>query len=443
MRRARIRTRARLATWVVLTVALVLIGCEARSSYTADAAPGNTSSLQRALSKHVPPPRDVPSHVQTAEYLWSQVERTTDPSTYAPYLTWAYPLYNQFGRVRQAGIKTVLYVNPLMPEPTNKYEWPVATREHPELLAKDCAGNPVRAYNGTSYLLDVLNGGAPSAVREMVNGYVGLVRSENRGSTDPISVLFFDNANSFYGVEPMPCNFDQDRWTSGVEAAASQAGYPVVLNTLSVRPKTVPSKVAAIHGSNVSGAMYEACFADTQWSAEELAQILTIRQLRRLHKPSGPGFWCYVNGKRGVGKAPDVTAQRLFQYASFLLTYDPKYSVYQTAYDSTPSTFRVLPETGFVPMEPVRQVTDISSLDAGNGAYAQLFRYCYYRGRLLGSCEVAVNPSTGVVELPNYGRYRHVATLYGGGVLDGGKMSFDTPVRADDMQPQSAAILVP
>ena len=381
----------------------------------------------------------MPAHVQTAEYLWTPQERAADPTAFARYLTYAYPLYQQFGRVQGAGIKTVLYVNPLMPEPGERFEFPAVTKQ-PKLQAKDCSGNPVRAYNGTSYLLDVMHPDARTAVRGIVDGYVDMVRRENTGASNPVDLVFVDNANSFYGVQPMPCNFDQDDWTAGVERALSLVPYPTVINTLSVRPWVVPKKVQALHGRTITGLMYEACFTDTQWSAEEIAQILTLDTLRRLHKPAGAGFWCYVNGKLTQHEASDVTAQRLFEYASFLLTYDPQYSVYQTAYASPPSTFKVLPETQFVPMLPATSPKDISDLRMPSGAYVQRYEYCYYRRALLGSCEVAVNPDSGTEDIPT-GGYRHSATLSGDGVLDGGKMSFNGPL-VDDLAPGTAAILV-
>lgn len=416
----------------VIVGAAAILGCQHDARNTAAAA-------RLPALRHQAAPRVVPAHVQTAEYLWTPQERAADPRQYAPFLTYAYPLYQQFGRVGSAGIKTVLYVNPLMPEPGERFEFPAVTAQ-PALQAKDCSGNPVRAYNGTSYLLDVLSKDAPQAVRAIVDSYVEMVRQQNPRSGRPVDLVFVDNANSFYGVQPMPCGFNQGAWTAGVERALSLVSYPTVINTLSVRPWVVPSKVQALHGRTITGLMYEACFTDTQWSAEQAAQILTLQTLRRLHKPPGAGFWCYVNGKATQHDAQDVTSQRLFEYASFLLTYDPQYSVYQTAYASPPSTFKVLPETQFVPMLPAVTPASIDDLRVDGGAYVQRFHYCYYRGKLLGSCEVAVNPGNATQAIPT-GDYRHSATLHGNGVLDGGAMAFNgPPVR--ELLPGTAAILV-
>ncbi len=99
-------------------------------------------------SAHGNPPSTVPAHVQTAAYLVTPVQASADPKTFAPYLTWGYPLTSDFSKVYASGIKTVLYVNPLMPEPGNSYEF--QRIQELDVAAKDCGGNPVRAYRGTS-----------------------------------------------------------------------------------------------------------------------------------------------------------------------------------------------------------------------------------------------------------------------------------------------------
>ncbi len=277
-------------------------------------------------------------------------------------------------------------------------------------------------------------------MRDTIDAAVAKVRRYNTGGPVPVSLIFVDNANSFYGLSAMPCGFNQDAWTDAMASALGASTYPVVANTLSTSPSEVAAKVRALEGRSVVGAMYEHCFLDRQWTAEEIAQIDTVRTLRRLHKAPGPGFWCYVNGTESRNAAADVIPLRLFQYASFLLTYDPEYSVYQTAYASPPSTFAVLPETQFVPLDPRVAVRNLDSLRTAEGAYVQQFGNCYYRRKLVGACEVAVNPSGAAVEISSNG-YRHSMVLSGNGVLDGGSVRF-TGAPVDDLAPQSAAILI-
>jgi hypothetical protein len=186
--------------------------------------------------------------------------------------------------------------------------------------------------------------------------------------------------------------------------------------------------------------MFEECFNSPLWTAEEQSQIQTLALLKRLHKPPGPGWWCYLNNTRALGA--DSIPKRLFGYASFLLTYDPKYSLFQESFTTQPSTFKVFPETGFVPLGPAVTPNDIRQLQTGSGAYVQMYRWCYMRGRLIGACEIAVNPGDGTVSVPNPEHFAHSMTLSGGGVLDGGSVAFNGPA-VSSLDPQSAAILVP
>jgi hypothetical protein len=381
-------------------------------------------------------PAFVPAHVQTAEYLWTPVEKTTDPRTYAPYLTWAYPVYRNYAPVHAAGIKTVLYVNVLMPHVAGFPDYDGIAGEYATVQAKDCSGNPVRSYRGRGYLLDVMQPGAKGAVRSIVERFADQLHGAGSRSID---LVFVDNANSFYGVTPMPCNFNASRWTASLDNVLSAVPYPVVLNTLSGHPADVPAKVAALRGSNIVGGMFEKCFNSRLWMSEEVAQLQTIALLRSQHKPPGPGFWCYLNGTSEDASA--AIPQRLFAYASFLLTYDPQYSVFQESYTTSPSTFKVMPETQFVPLNPVIEPQNVDDLKTPGGAYVREYRYCYYRRSLIGSCEIAVNPGTSPAAIGN-SRYRHSMTLSGGGVLDGGEVQFSSPAPSV-LSPGTAAILVP
>lgn len=408
-----------------------MAACQAKSD------PGPHARAPRAQAIARPAARSVPTHVQTAEYLWSKIETSTDPRTYAPYLSWAYPLYAQYAAVRAAGIKTVLYINPLMPHTHSDFDYIRLSRDYPQAQARDCQGTPVTAYGGTGFLLDVRSAQARALVDAVVGDYVGRVTRDG-APPSAISAVFVDNANSFYGVSPMPCNFNQAAWTAAMDDALSDIPYPVIVNSLSVHPNAVPAKVAGVRGKSVVGAMYEACFNDRQWIAEETAQIDTVAELRRLHKPAGPGFWCYLNGT--TADAASVLPLRMYAYASFLLTYDPAYSVFQESF-STPSTFKVMPETQLVPLAPLLAPRSIDELQTAGGGYAREYRYCYYRGAFVGACEIAVNPGSGSVPVPNAAAYRHSAAITGAGVLDGGSVNFNDAVPTQ-LGAQSAAILV-
>lgn len=426
-------------TWslrILLIAAAAMIPFMAACQAKSDAGMHTRAPRAKAMAR--PSERSVPAHVQTAEYLWSKTEITADPQAYAPYLTWAYPTYSRFGAVRSAGIKTVLYINPLMPHTHSDYEYRSLSADFAGSQARDCNGQPVTAYSGTGLLLDVRSPQARSAVDAAMRHYADRISQDNGGRSDVISLVFVDNANSFYGVSPMPCGFDQTGWTIAMDRALAGIRYPVVVNSLSVRPAQVAAKIAGVRGASVTGAMYEACFNDRQWIAEEKAQIETVAELRRLHKPAGAGFWCYLNGT--AADAASALPQRMFAYASFLLTYDPDYSVFQESF-TTPSTFKVMPETQFVPLGPLNAPADVDQLLAPGGAYVRQYRYCYYRSAFVGACEVVVNSGGNNVPVPNAGAYTRSMALSGEGVLDGGTVSFGTGVPTQ-LGPQSAAILL-
>ncbi len=383
------------------------------------------------------PPVSVPMHVQTAEYLWSSQESSTNPAVYAPYLTWAYPLYTKFGVTQASGIKTVLYVNPLMPQ-TN-YEYSDITGSYSSVRASTCGGSTITTYNGKGYLADPRTANAASYMSDVIHHYTSLVGTENAAYAHPWDLVFVDNAGPLYGASATPCGYDPSTWGSALDASLASSGEPVILNSLSTSVSAVPTYVGYLKGSNVSGGMYEECFANGLWTSEEEAQLQTIALLKSERKPPGAGFWCYLDNTSA--DAATMTTQRLYAYASFLLTYDPDYSVFQESY-ATPSTFKVMPESGFVPLQPVTQPVHIADLQTISGAYVQQYNACYYRGMPVGSCEIAVNPGTSTVSIPNPRGFQHSAVLSGEGVLDGGTMSF-TGAAPGLLTPGTAAILVP
>jgi hypothetical protein len=195
-----------------------------------------------------------------------------------------------------------------------------------------------------------------------------------------------------------------------------------------------------LSGSAIAGGVFEECFMTALWSSEENGQLQTIALLKSQGKPPGAGFWCYADNTAAT--ASTVIPQRQYIYASFLLTYDPNYSVFQESF-TTPSTFKVYPETGFVPLSPTVIPTSVTGLLTSTGAYARRYNACYYRRTLLGHCEVVVNPSTtSSVAVPNPWGLRHRMVLSGGGILDGGTATFGGTAPAT-MGPKSGLILTP
>ena len=418
------------STIAALAGAIAVFGCQTHS----EGRPQNAHARNGVGWEHAERPREIPAHVQTAEYLWTPVERDTDPRLYAPYLTWAYPLYSQAARVRAAGIKTIFYINPVMPQQGAR-EYEMLNGRYAAVAAKDCGGNPVSTYEGRGLLADPRSPQAADFYKDTVEYYI---REKIRGDRN-WDAFFVDNNGALYGANPLPCNYDPVAWGRAFDRAIENTRVPIVTNSLAAREEETRKYVDRLSARNVIGGMFEECFNDRMWSAEETSQIETVSLLRRMRKPPGPGWWCYVNNTSAP--AASSIPQRMFDYASFLLTYDPQYSLFQEAFTTEPSTFKVYPETGFVPLGPASTPKRIDDLRSDGGAYVQLFRWCYMRRRPLGSCEVAVNPGGGAVTLPNPLHLSHTMVFAGGGILDGGTVRFDGGVPTS-LAPQTAAILV-
>lgn len=426
-------TKRLLQLATVSLFAAAFAGCSGGASGGAGALiPSAISNSRTAASTTT---QAVPAHVQTGEYLWSSTELSTNPSTYAPYLTWAYVKPSLAASVKATGIKVIVYTNPLMPHGT-QYDKTLMDQSYPGVRAQTCTGSLVTSWSGSGYLTDVRNSSAAAYVKADEDYYVNAMISANPGSSRPYDAVYVDNANSFYGLSALPCNYSDSTWTAGMDNALAASGYPTIVNTLSTSESSVPNKVAGLKASNIVGGEYEECFNDRHWFSEEMAQLQTIALLKSEGKAAGPGFWCYLNNT--TVDSTTVIPYRMYAYASFLLTYDPNYSVFEESF-STPSTFHVFPETGFVPLDPVSQPSQISDLKTSSGAYVRQYNSCYYRGTPVGACEIAVNPQSTSVSIPN--TYAHSMAISGAGVLDGGSVTFNGgPVTT--LAPQTAVILI-
>lgn len=416
-----------------LLLLLPLAACGGHSGSGAGILP--SASNARALSATAAS-GTVPAHVQTATYLWSSTETATNPATYAPYLTWAYTLYNKMATTQAAGIKVIFYVNPMMPQKGDA-TYTSLQSAYPAVQAKTCSGSTITTYSGNGLLADPRTTQAAAYMTAQVNAVIqGKILPSNPGYTHPWDAMFIDNDGALYGVSALPCNYDPASWGTAMDAAVSAAGQPAVVNSLSTSVANAPMFANYVNGENTAGGEYEECFMNNTWAAEEQSQISVIANLKSAGKAPGPGWWCYVDNTNA--DAATVIPQRMFDYASFLLTYDPDYSVFQESF-TTPSTFQVFPETGFVPLQPASTPSNISQLQTSSGAYVQNYGACYYRGSALGPCEVAVNPGTSSVALPN--SFMHSMAISGEGVLDGGQAVF-TGGPVTSLAPKTAAILI-
>jgi hypothetical protein len=390
-----------------------------------------------------------PKHVLTADYLQTLAE-AQNCATYAPYVSYVYPKGDQFGTWHNhcGSVKTVAYTDFSMPNGTEigvKY----LTNALPGFAyscaaAKSSSGAYVKTYSGTGYLFDPHGSCAAAYAQAVVDYHYNLLKSYNGGVAP--DAMFADNYNDLYGESAVPSSFSgYADWTSKLNAAVGAVnmhGVQLFPNTLSIQ--SVSNQIAGLSPANVTGGQYESCISNARWADAENAQIAAVAK--------GKTFWCYSNdgwaynntswsSTDGNAANAAIAAQRVFVYASFLLTYDLNKSIFETWFN-TPSGFRVMPETGFVPTQPAYGVSSLSAIQFSGGTYARGYNACYYRGQLKGPCRIVVNPTTAVAPVTYASNFHHALVLHGSDILDGGYVSFDGAVKTS-LAPNTAEILVP
>jgi len=151
-------------------------------------------------------------------------------------------------------------------------------------------------------------------------------------------------------------------------------------------------------------------------------------------------FFCFAESPLD-GASPAGMGDRTYTYASFMLAYEPSYSVLQEALHSAPSGVPVYPETRLVALAPLETAGgNIETLRRG-GAYIREFARCYVARAPVGPCAAVVNPASNEsVPWPLPG-YRSALAFTGGSIADGGHMRFAAPVPAV-LAPATAAIVI-
>lgn len=384
----------------------------------------------------------VPTHVKTAGlvYGYSGTPTTVPVTSIAPWLTWAETDESYASTLRAHGIKVAVYMNYWRnyssDNPAVGYNDLKPGGAHADAEAKTCAGTVVKdASYGGGYIANAQLSTYAAQHAQVLANY----RESEYGAN--YDAIFADDTGSVWGIT-LPCNYSQSAWISGTNAVESSLGKPMFINALNGNSQT--AQVAYTNASNVIGAMCESCYAywDTvsgvkrdfarygsTWVDTENAQALMASR----HKI----FWEYA---RAIGSAASETSLRNYTYASFLLTFDPNYSMLQEVWH-TPSGFEVFPEAGLVPMNPVTTYSTISGYQRSGGAYMREFGACYYRGVNKGRCAVVVNNTKSSEPMPTTA-YSHAMVLSGYGVLDGGTVSF-AGSRPSSLGPTTGYVLFP
>jgi hypothetical protein len=332
--------------------------------------------------------------------------------------------------VSATGIKTQYYIDPALTI-ANRGDQLYTGDE--STFAHDCLGNRVTVpYHSLVEDLMALDQASMQAVFER---WVDRVTSVAH-----YDALFEDDADlpsEYLRFHAMPCNYSDAQWLRALDGLNHESPIPVIVGGLNASKRPAPSAVIALLSSDKTlGENYEHCYASdsrpkltgTIWQATENSELAVARA----HKL----FQCTARDNSPAGASID---ERIYVYASFLLTYDPATSVIWEEY-TTPSRFRVEPESALVPLSPAHSSpSDISGLQTSGGSYAREYDRCYLAARFTGPCAVVVNPDDVTRPFP-LSHYRHTLMLQGGGVLDGGTVSADGPPPPPTVPAASAVI---
>ncbi len=393
----------------------------------------------------------VPAHVQTSiqDLCYAATTCYHRPQTAVPLarlatmVTWAFADARDAAAARRAGIRTIAYLDPSIQYDPQRDVAPLASADETTYLHA-CDGSRARVQLGdlAGSLMDL---GAP-ALRARIARYVA---TDVRPAYD---ALFADDVfaatDTFARVVAAPCHRSFDEERAATFGAWAAAGVPIVFNGLGLAPddgRASDHALRALDGPNVIGGMYEMCFTaydpntdftlghrrvERAWLSVQNSHLATIAR----HKD----FFCF--GESPADGASDTgIAERIYTYASFLLAYDPRYSVLQEHLRSAPSGVPVNPETQLVALAP--RTTASRAIDEllHAGAYVREFDRCYLARAPIGACAAVVNPSaTAVIAWPLAG-YRASVRLRGGSIADGGTVALDGAVPAT-LAPASAVI---
>lgn len=370
------------------------------------------------------------THILTGDYLGWGSNSSFDFAAAAPYLSWAQTSVANSTAIHSLGIHTQYYADPNRTQPASALYTAVESE-----FAHDCNANRVTVnYQGTT--LYVMNVNA-STLQSAWSSYI----ASSGGTFDAV---FEDNAGPLSDFTPyeqfsaMPCNYSDASWISGGQTVNNVSPIPIIFNGLG--GGSVSKSMGLLASSNTIGGTFENCLSDdtllkmngSLWGVIENTELQVAAQNKI--------FICMA---RSAASASANTDARLYDLASFLLTYNPQTSVLWEEY-ATPSNLHVNPETGLVPLDPkVPTPGNISALQQPGGSYGREYQQCYLRGQFVGACAVVVNPSgTGSVVFP-YPQYTHTLLLSGAGVLDGGTVSTNGPPPSEYLGPDEAEVVFP
>ncbi len=388
-----------------------------QSNPTIDAAPetstaaASTDALSTAaLTTNA---SSVPRHVMTVDYLGTPFGTTAvSPSRAAPYLSWAETGVNNTNSMTAVGMRTLVYVDANRQESRD----PLAVAGGEGAFAHSCSSSRIHDYH--DHVIQYLMEPGSYALR---TAYATYVRVRSAGHT--VTAMFQDDSvapSAYYAgffSPSLPCGYTLSRWQSAQRGLQASINHDTILNGLASNT-TWP----LLDNPSTIGGNYEGCF-DTNGTHHYIAgqSWINAQKLQAYVTGRGKYFECMA-----LDTTPAVSAirGRLYNIASFLMTYVPSRSMlWETYY--TPSRVHVMPESQLIPTSPIES-NNITYLRRSSGVYMRQYRACYYAGRSIGPCAMVVNSDSVTHSRPSFSyAFRHTMALHGYGILDGGTATFN------------------
>lgn len=413
--------------------------------------------------------------VQTVVYGWGYagVSTSIPIATQALWVKFAYQGANNV-QYQQGGIKTIAYSNWNICYPTDNPQtcfWEIAPNS---VCVADASGNGGQWHSystskctSTYVSQDALNcSGQPIHDPNYGGGYINApynsltnywnVAKDRTGATVAENYIFGDDTGSNTGSNwgGVPCNnsgsYSGALWVTQENQGQSALAFnvPVFINGINAEAGSLlPTDLANIvNATTLQGMMCEGCFitsSDTpdttsNWTNDENGCLEIIAYSK--------ACWVYAS-KVGAITGTSSASLRMYAFASFLLTYNNPYSMFQYAISGLTDAMPVMPEEQLVPINPQQIPATVSDLVTGGG-YFRSWTDCFWQSHDIGQCAVAVNShSSGNMTVPTTG-YTHsmvipagnsTSDIVGGGqnqvVLTGSVSSTLTPGTAEIIFP--------
>jgi hypothetical protein len=358
----------------------------------------------------------VPNHVITM--VVEDRAGQFDPVVAEPYLDYASVGLKDANAFHAAGIKTMYYTDPNRSHTGT----PMYTKDE-TTFAHDCNNNRILVHGKpvTTYQMDPRS----PHLEPLWAAWVASVL--NAGYQ--YDYIFEDATNSIHNESARPCGYTEPSWTAASNANDIALGQHIIYNGLGTLTdgynKPPPSFLV---NPTTDGGMLEDCYVKDShvwpkaekviWANYATTELRMIRAKRMMFCRDLIAF-----------PAASSIDQRQYMYASFLMTYDPSWTILSEKF-STPSNLEIFPEEGLVALEPLIPTPfRITKLETSPWTYGRQYAACYLWGQPIGACATAVNSDVVGTShpFPWPGVYNHTLVLNGGGILDGGTATVDGP----------------